>query len=259
MGKYWKVFALSCHHTWKNKKALLGLTFLLLVCILIFANLWEIIARRGNLTSMSAKELLWYMALNQWVLFAIPRSEQIVERDFRSGKLAYLIPRPISYLGYVFAEGCGEALVNLCVLGIFTFLFTWGLIGTVTLSGWNIFLSITCALLAVILGTLFKIIIGLLAFWMHDVDPIAWIWEKLLFTLGGLLLPLGAYPPVWNIVAKFTPFYYILGGRSALTLDTSPLFTLTIFSGLFAWIVLGVFIAIAMYRRGLKIIAIGGG
>ena len=259
MGKYWKVFALSCHHTWKNKKALLGLIFLLLICILIFANLWELIAKRGDLTSMNAKELLWYIALNQWVLFAIPRSEQVIERDFRSGKLAYLIPRPISYLGYVFAEGCGAGFVNLGVLGVFTYIFTWGYVGTITLSSWNIILSIICALFAVALGTLFKMIIGLLAFWMHDVDPIAWIWEKLLFTLGGLLLPLSAYPPAWNVIAKFTPFYYILGGRSALTLDNGPLVALTIVSGLVIWVCLGGLITILMYRRGLKIIAIGGG
>ncbi len=259
MGKFLKVFSLSCHHTWRNKKALVGLSLFLIICLLIFANLWEVIARRGGLTAMNPQELLWYIALNQWVLVAIPRTERVIEREFRSGKLAYLIPRPMSYLGYVFAEGCGEALVHLTVLGIVTYAFTWCLAGAISISGWGLVVALVSGILAAIVGVIFKMIIGLLSFWMHDVDPIAWIWEKALFTLGGLLLPLSAYPYGWQVVAKYTPFSAILGGRSALALNYSGMIAFELLATLLFWIVFGGVVAALMYRRGLKIITIGGG
>jgi ABC-2 type transport system permease protein len=259
MRKYLKVFSLSCHHTWRNKKALIGLSLFLIICLVIFANLWEVIAQRGGLTAMNPQELLWYIALNQWILTAIPRTERVIESDFRSGKLAYLIPRPISYLGYVFAEGCGKALVYTAVLGVISYIFTWSFVGAITISGWGLVVVFVSGLLAVILGIIFKMIIGLLAFWMHDVDPVAWIWEKSLFTLGGLLLPLSAYPPGWQAVAKYTPFSVILGGRSALALNYNGMIAFELLAELFLWIVLGGIAAWLLYRRGLKIISLGGG
>jgi ABC-2 type transport system permease protein len=48
--------------------------------------------------------------------------------------------------------------------------------------------------------------IGLLAFWLHDVAPVYWVWQKLMFVLGGLLLPLELYPAFIQRVAAFTPF-----------------------------------------------------
>ncbi len=259
MSKYLKVFSLSCRHTWHNKKALIGLALFLIVCLVIFANLWEVIARRRGLTAMNPQELLWYIALNQWILVAIPRTEKVIERDFRTGKLAYLIPRPMSYLGYVFVEGCGQAFVYMGVLGVISSVFTWAFVGPITISGWGLVVVFVSGLFALILGIILKMIIGLLAFWMHDVDPMAWIFEKSLFTLGGLLLPLSAYPPVWQAVAKYTPFSVILGGRSALALHYSPVIAFELLAQLLLWIVLGCMMMGLLYRRGLKIISIGGG
>lgn len=259
MGKYFKVFSLSCRHTWGNRKALIGLSLFLVICLIIFANLWDLIATRGGLTSMNPRELLWYIGLNQWVLVAIPRTERVIEGDFRSGKLAYLIPRPMSYLGYVFAEGCGETFVNMCVLGVVSYLFTWWFAGAITVGGLGLFVVLITGLLAGVVGVIFKMIIGLLAFWMHDVDPVAWIWEKLLFALGGLLLPLSAYPQGWQIVAKYTPFPVILGGRSRLAIDYSTTASLEVIGSLLFWIALGTILMTLLYRRGLKILTVEGG
>lgn len=208
---------------------------------------------------MNPKELLWYIALNQWVLIAIPRTEKIIENDFRSGKLAYLIPRPISYLGYVFAEGLGQATVYMIVLGAVSCLFTWGFVGIITISGWGLIITIVSGILAVILGIIFKMIIGLLSFWMHDIEPIFWIWEKSLFAFGGLILPLSAYPFGWQIVAKYTPFSVILSDRSLLSLNYGAIFAFELLTKLFLWIILGGIVVGLLYRRGLRIINVGGG
>ena len=259
MSKYLKVFSTSCLHTWRNKKALIGLALFLLISLLIFSNLWEVLAQHGGLTSMTPQKLLWYIALNQWILIAIPRTERVIELDFRSGRLAYLIQRPISYLGYIFAEGCGQMAVYLVVLGMVTYLFTWCTVGANPLSASAHVIALLSGILAALLGLLLKMIIGLLSFWMHSVDPIAWIFEKALFALGGLLLPLSAYPKGWQLIAKYTPFSVILGERSSIALEYSGMIGLLLMTKLSFWIILGAMCAGLLYQRGLKIITIGGG
>jgi hypothetical protein len=32
------------------------------------------------------------------------------------------------------------------------------------------------------------------SFWLQEVAPVYWVWQKLLFVLGGLMLPLQVYP-----------------------------------------------------------------
>ena len=44
--------------------------------------------------------------------------------------------------------------------------------------------------------------IGLSAFWIVDTSPVYWIWQKLAFVLGGLLLPLELYPDWLRALAR---------------------------------------------------------
>ena len=40
-----------------------------------------------------------------------------------------------------------------------------------------------------------------------------WVWQKLMFVLGGLMLPLEFYPAFIQRIAAFTPFPALLAGR----------------------------------------------
>jgi ABC-2 type transport system permease protein len=101
--------------------------------------------------------------------------------------------------------------------------------------------------------------IGLSAFWLQTVDPLFWIWEKMLFMLGGLMLPLTIYPQWIQTVAYATPFPVILGERSALALDFNLHHILTLSCALMAWGVFGFIGLWWLYRKGLRILNIEGG
>jgi ABC-2 type transport system permease protein len=102
-------------------------------------------------------------------------------------------------------------------------------------------------------------LVGLSAFWLQDVSPFGWIWEKLLFALGGLILPLAAYPLWLQNIAHLTPFPAILGQRSALAIHCSFAEVLHVFLSLSFWILLAVGALTFLYRRGLKILELEGG
>jgi ABC-2 type transport system permease protein len=68
--------------------------------------------------------------------------------------------------------------------------------------------------------TVWHVWIGLLAFWLEDVAPVYWVWQKLAFVLGGLMLPLTMYPGLVQAVAAITPFPALLGAPASLVLET---------------------------------------
>ena len=63
--------------------------------------------------------------------------------------------------------------------------------------------------------------IGLLAFWLDDVAPVYWVWQKLMFVLGGLMMPIELYPAFIQRAAAFTPFPTLLAGPASFVLATA--------------------------------------
>lgn len=257
--KYFSIFNLSLIHALKNYKALIGLSIFLMTCLVIFAHLWKIAAARAGIVSFDPQQLLWYIAFNEWVLVSIPDTQEDMEHDLRSGRLAYLLPRPISYLGSTFTEALGALTVNLVVLGSVTFLFTWWQVGALPFHPVGLLIAIGFGFLAGFVAVIFQMLIGLSAFWLHEVSPFYWIWEKLLFMLGGLMLPLAVYPQWMQTMAHLTPFPAILGDRSALALDFNLQSVWQLTWLLLVWGAIGVISVHFVYRRGMRILNVEGG
>ena len=131
--------------------------------------------------------------------------------------------------------------MNLTAMAPVAGLFTWASVGWISLT-WSM---IVATVLAGVLAILCQMLIGLSAFWLREVDPLYWLWEKCLFVFGGLLFPLTMYPETAKAIALWTPFPYILGQRT--------------FGGLFVWIGIASILLWIIYRKGLKIIQMEGG
>lgn len=258
-GKYYTVFRLSVMHTLRNYKTLLGLSIFLVTCLVIFSQLWKVVAAKAGATNLSADGLLWYIAFNEWVFISLPDVQEELESDLRTGRLAYLLPRPISYLGTVLCEAMGTLVVNLVFLGIVAFIFTGFFSGSFPCSMGAFVLLLGIGLLAGIVGVVFHALIGLSAFWLHEVSPFYWLWEKLLFALGGLMLPLLVYPVWLQKIASYTPFPAILGDRSVLVMSFTIEGALLVIGSLLFWGVLGTGCLVFLYKKGLRTINMEGG
>jgi ABC-2 type transport system permease protein len=253
------MFRLAAIQSIKNYKSLIGLNLFLVTCLLVFAHLWKIAAAKIGAVSLRPDQLLWYIALNEWVLISIPDVHIDMEQDLRSGKLAYLLPRPISYLGSVFCEGLGRLTVNLLTLGLVSFIFAWWQVGSCPFDSLSLIIWILLGALAGIVGVLFQMLVGISAFWLREVSPFNWIWEKLLFVFGGLILPLAVYPLWIQKIAYYTPFPAILGQRSALAIHFSFHEVFNVLFFLIFWGTVAAGALSLLYRRGLKILNIEGG
>lgn len=71
-------------------------------------------------------------------------------------------------------------------------------------------LSLVIAFNAYILSFFFKMMLGLTAFWMTNIDSILETNDVLIFSLSGLIIPINLFPSWMYTVANATPFPYIL-------------------------------------------------
>ncbi|MBS0627093.1 MAG: ABC-2 family transporter protein, partial [Verrucomicrobia bacterium] len=180
--KYFTIFKFSFIHSLKNYKALIGLCIFLVTCLIIFSHLWKLAALRTGAINLQSDQLLWYIAFNEWVLLSLPDVQEDIEEDLKTGRLAYLLPRPISYLWSIFVEGLGVLSSRLIVLGLVTFVFTWLRVGEAPFNLSAFLITLAISLLAGSVAVIFKMLVGVSAFWVQQVEPFHWIWEKLLFT-----------------------------------------------------------------------------
>ena len=184
---------------------------------------------------------------------------QDVERDVRTGEIAYGLPRPLSYVGWKVAENVGSMLVRMLVLGVTGFFAAWVLAGALPHDPRGLLVALPLGLLAGVVFIVYGVAIGVSAFWLQDAGPVYWIWQKLAFVLGGLILPLSIYPEWLQAIARWTPFPSLLygPGRSARGLDLGAAATTALM--LLFWGVLGAALLVVLYRRGLRILDVNGG
>ena len=64
-----------------------------------------------------------------------------------------------------------------------------------------------------------------------------WVWQKLLFVFGGLMLPIRLYPPIMQRLAALTPFPDILAGPASFVLDGEAVAADVLFVRLAVWCV----------------------
>src|SRR5262249_4754697 len=119
--------------------------------------------------------------------------------------------------------------------------------------------AIALGLVATTVVTLFHVGIGVAAFWLGDIAPVYWIWQKLLFVLGGLLLPLQFYSPLFIRAARLTPFPALLGGPASLAtreplMPAGVLVVTLAFWGLAGWV-----ITRAAFNRAVRQLHVNGG
>lgn len=243
------IAALAARHALQARGEAVVRVFFYLAILLVFSRLWQALEAGGS--------YVWYIALTEWVMLAMPLLSVEIEEDVRRGDVAYRIARPVSYLWTKVAEGLGNGLVRLLMIGGSGGVAAWLLTGTPPPKG--LLLALPLGALAFVLLVLWQAAIGLTAFWIGDTQPFFWIWQKLCFVLGGLLFPLEVYPEWLQRAAYFTPFAPLLHGWARLAFDPDPALAARTALLLLFWGVMAVALLTWLYRRALLVMDVNGG
>ena len=221
--------------TLAQRASWLGRALFIVLILIIFARLWEAVEAEGHLPGLSARDLIWYLAITEWIVIGIPQPHLAMEADVRSGEIAAVLSRPLPWLAAKVAEALGALLVRLAALGVAGFAAAWVLAGGLPREPAGLLLVLPLGLLAGILGTLCYALVGLTTFWLGDSTPVYWVFQKLCFLLGGLILPLAFYPDWLRGFAEWTPFAALLSGPGRMALGFDPALAVVTAALLVGW------------------------
>jgi len=85
------------------------------------------------------------------------------------------------------------------------------------------------------------------------------VWQKLLFVLGGLMLPLQLYPPLIQQLAAVTPFPSLLAGPASFVMGPGVVAPAILVRRLVIWSCVTALATTWLFRRAVSNVTINGG
>lgn len=186
-----------------------GRTIFIVIILFVFVQLWTAVYTSQNATEIGGLTLantIWYFLMAEVMELGKSRHDMRITEEVKDGSIAYTLIRPYNYLAYHFFNGLGEAgvkMVMVFLLGSPIALYYAGLPTVAWRHLPAVFLVIA---LAVLLDFFIYSIIGLLAFMTEDTSSFRMIYSKLVFILGGLMIPLDFLPEWLQGIARLLPF-----------------------------------------------------
>ena len=178
------------------------------VVVAVLAGLWRAAAAAngGHVAGYSAIGLTWYIVTSEAVTVALNVSLiRDIGDDIASGRVAVELLRPASVLGVRVVSEVGRALPRLAVLAVSGAVLACVTAGApprptaLALAVPSIVLAISCNIAA-------QHAFASAAFWLRDAGSAWFLYQKLVFILGGMLIPLEALPSWLHGVTSVLPF-----------------------------------------------------
>jgi ABC-2 type transport system permease protein len=236
------------------------ITFLLF----IFYNLWKAVYLASAVTSISGFTLvglLWYLTLSESIWNSGSGRTAVIKisDDVKSGNIAYYLNKPYNFVVYHFSSTTGTAIIRSVITFAFAGTLIYFLVGPLKITLFEIPFVLLSVLLAIILAISMNFLIGVTAFWIEDISAFRWIQDKLIFVLGGMLIPLSFFPLFLQKIALVLPFSYVAYAPAYMFVNFSVSFFVETVLIQILWITLFVAGASLLYNLGAKRVSINGG
>jgi ABC-2 type transport system permease protein len=258
-GKYRAIALAAARRALAERGALAGRVVFMGVILFIFSRVWETVLARGAITvsgGAGKAELIWYLAVTEWCVLSVPPVSRDRGRSARETSYCHLVR--VSYSARGSPRRSADGL-RLLVLGPAGAAIAFALAGGWPADPRGLCFALPLGALASALAVLSTAAIGLSAFWIVDTSPIYWIWQKLAFVLGGLLLPLELYPDWLRALARVSPFPAMVWGPGRMAFGFAPGAALETLLELVVWgALIGAALAWLSRRARLRLTVNGG-
>jgi ABC-2 type transport system permease protein len=186
---------------------LVSLGFYLIVAS-VLATLWRAAANAhgGSLSGYSAAQLTWYVMFSEACVVALnPRLIELIGDDIAAGTIAVELLRPASVLWVRVTTELGRCLPRLAACAVLGTGVAWVVAGAPP-NGGALALAAPALVLAVMCNLVAQHAFAAAAFWVRDARSTWFLYQKLVFILGGMLIPLELLPGWLHTTATWLPF-----------------------------------------------------
>lgn len=235
------------------------------VVLFTLSSLWRVVGRHQDIRAMTGydlEQLIWYLAFAEVMLTSAPplTTEALeIDREVRSGDIAYRLTRPLPYLLYHLGNYLGLRLANLLILAPPLFLITFALVGAPSLAAPAVGVALGAGLLALIVDGIWCFALSMASFWVEDTFGLHLTYRRCLMLLGGVLVPIAAYPSWLRRIAEALPFRVLISGPAKMFLQADCAGATRLVAAQLGFGLVGMVPLALLYRAGIKRVAANGG
>jgi ABC-2 type transport system permease protein len=234
----------------------------LVIILYTFTQLWR--ATSGSVdvqrtTGFSLPQLIWYLAFTEAIALSSSLRYEEVDREVRSGDIAYRLARPMPYPAFHLGSHLGDRLLRFTLTLVLGVAVAWLVAGPVSLRPLAVGAAVLTALTSFLVDWIWMFTLALLAFWVEDTSGLQLLYRRAVMLLGGMLVPLEAYPDWLARIARALPFRFMMyePARLFVAPSVSGLGRLLFWQAAFG--LLGLAALLVVYRAGLKRVSAQGG
>jgi ABC-2 type transport system permease protein len=260
--KAWAVLAITVASRFAYLGELLVRSVFLILILFIFTQLWQATSQTqdiGALTGFSIAQLIWYLAFTEAIMMSSSLADQEVDREVRSGDLAYRLARPLPYPLYHLAAQIGERLLRFGINLVVGCLVSLLVVGPLVITPLALLAALSATLLAFVADWVWSFSISLLSFWVEDTFGLHLLYRRAQMILGGMLIPLDAYSDWLGNIARALPFQYFVYQPARLFVQPNVEGWLRVIGVLGLIALAGLLPLTAIYGLGLRRVSAQGG
>ncbi len=260
--RYSFVLRTAARQQWIYRAELAMRAVQMVLFIGVFMALWTTafgVSGQMEMAGFSLAEVVWYLAMTETIALSSSRVFIEIGEAVRAGDLAYTLARPLSYPFYQMANSLGNSAPRFLLNLLTGVAVVWIGMGQMAGSPAGAAAFVGMAALALLLDALVAVLIGLMAFWLEEVMPVFWIYQKLLFTVGGMFLPLELFPDWLRRIAEWLPFQFITYVPARAFVAFEPEFVLRAVVGQIIYIVILTTLVVLVWRRAQRRLVVHGG
>lgn len=261
--KYWQISKITMSNSLVYFWDLLSKNIFFIFIMFIYLMLWKnIYAQKGIATigGLTLNGMIWYLIFTELVTLSRTDLHTQVNDDVKTGNIAYLLNKPYNYVLYCFSYFIGEIGIRLLSNSFIGLAVGFIYAGTIeNLS----FIYLPFIILSLLIGCAINFFIylclALTSFWVEENSAFFWIYSKLIFTLGGMLIPIDLFPKWLQSLSHYLPFAYVTYVPARLAVDFSFMSFLRQFPVQLLYLAIFFALAMSLYGKGVKDLNVNGG
>lgn len=261
VDKYFEIFKVSFITASTYGKEIFGTLGFLIIILFILFFLWKAIFsfEKMNFAGFTLQKILWYVAATEAIMLSGSRIRIRIDEEIRSGNVANFLIKPFFYPMFLAFDSLGSSIFRFIIRVPVAFILALIYTSKLEFSTMGFVSFIILAFLGLFLDALIAVLIGLLAFFIEDTSPVYWIYNKLLFTIGGLLIPIEIMPNAVKNISKFFPTRFVLYNPAMSFVNFSRGFFLqSLFGSAICIIIISIFTCI-LFSFASRRLSINGG
>lgn len=261
VSKYFNIALINFKNSFVYLTDTFGSAAFIGIIVFIYAMLWTTIFSINGETIISGFTLpmmVWYLVLTEAIVTAQGHLIEKIGDEVKTGEIANYLNKPYNYLFYKYFSILGETSTSFLLKFIIGGIIALIIVGPINIRIEFIPIIAISAFFGITLNFLFAFNLGILSFWLEESKALHFLYQKMVFVLGGMLVPLEIFPELVKEISLLLPFSYISYYPAKLFVQQNTLVLGAILFQ-FIWIIILLITGLIVFNKLSKRLSINGG